>query len=218
MKRPIMALIGLMALALSACSDKPSWNATDISGVMPPLAFTLTDENGERATAADFRDKATLLFFGFTSCQEVCPTTLSRLSRLLDELDVEQQRNVRVLFVSVDPNRDTPEKLRTYTDNFGPQFVGLTGTQKQLQALNQRYRVTYGYGEPDIQGNYPVSHSAAVFGFSADDGKARILIRNSISSDAIRADLERLLSFRDHFDQFTDTDGGRDFVVARPMK
>lgn len=192
MRRLAFAMTAFLALTLGACSDAPSWNATDISGAMPPLAFTLTDENGAEARAADFRGKVALLFFGFTSCRDACPVTLSRLSRVLERLDPEQRRRVRVLFVSVDPHRDTPERLRAYTDNFGPQFVGLTGTHKQLRALNERYRVTYSYGEADAEGDYPVSHSGAVFGFSAD-GEARILIRDDIPPDAILEDIRRLL-------------------------
>lgn len=193
MRRLAFAMTALLALTLGACSDAPSWNATDISGAMPPLAFTLTDENGAEASAADFRGKATLLFFGFTSCRDACPATLSRLSRALDRLDPEQRCRVRVLFVSVDPHRDTPERLRAYTDNFGPQFVGLTGAHEQLRALNERYRVTYGYGETDADGNYTVSHSGAVFGFSSD-GRARILIRSSMSDQDLLDDIERLIA------------------------
>lgn len=186
-----LSAFALATLALlAACSEEP-WQTRDIAGLMPPLTFILTDENGETVSAEKYTDKANLLFFGFTSCPDICPTTLARLSNLLEQLPPEQRDRIQVLFVSVDPGRDTPADLREYTDHFGPRFIGLTGTQEQLRALNKRYRVTYGYGQPDETGFYPVSHSSAVFGF-APGGEVRLLIRRDDSSEAIVSDLKRL--------------------------
>ncbi|MDN5939058.1 MAG: SCO family protein, partial [Salinisphaera sp.] len=96
------------------------------------------------------------------------------------------------LFVSVDPRRDSPQDLASYTAAFGPRVVGLTGSQEQLQALTRRYRVTYGYGKTDDSGFYPVSHSSGVFVFDRD-GKVRLLLREDLSAQQIAADLRRLL-------------------------
>lgn len=179
-----------LLLLVAACSDS-HWQTTDISGMLPTLAFTLTDENGDRVTADTYSGRANLMFFGFTHCAMACPTTLSRLGHLLDQLPASQREAIEVLFVSVDPDRDTAATLATYTDHFGADFIGLTGTQAQLRALNKRYRATYGYGEADVDGNYSVSHSAAVYGF-APGGAARVLIRSGDSDAAVLADLQRL--------------------------
>ena len=182
----------LAAMLLTGCSDD-TWQTRDISGLMPPLEFSLTDENGEHVQALHYQGKATLLFFGYTSCPDICPTTLARYAGLLRQLSASEQSDIQVLFVSVDPKRDTPERLKAYASAFGPQFVGLTGTQDELRALNKRYRVTYGYGEPDATGFYEVSHSAAMFGFTAD-GKPKVMMLASDSDEAVLADIHQLIS------------------------
>ncbi|WP_253742612.1 SCO family protein [Halomonas sp. THAF12] len=179
-----------VTLWLAGCSE-PSWQTKDISGLMPPLAFELVDENGNDINADQFLGKSTLLFFGFTHCPDVCPTTLARLDAATQRMDESARDDIQVLFVSVDPRRDDAETLREYTDAFGPQFIGLTGDKAALDELTRRYRVTYGYGEEDSNGNYDVSHSSAVFAFD-DQGEVRLLIRDSDPMDAVVADLERL--------------------------
>ncbi len=181
----------LVTLWLAGCGEQ-AWQTKDISDLMPPLAFELVDENGNEVTADRFLGKSTLLFFGFTHCPDVCPTTLARLDAATQRMDEAVRDDIRVLFVSVDPRRDDPETLRTYTDAFGPQFIGLTGDKTAIDELTRRYRVTYGYGEEDSNGNYDVSHSSAVFAFN-DQGEARLLIRDSDPMDAVVADLERLV-------------------------
>ncbi|TFH87469.1 SCO family protein [Billgrantia azerbaijanica] len=180
------------SLWLVGCGEQ-AWQTKDISGLMPPLEFELIDENGNDVTADQFIGKSTLLFFGFTHCPDVCPTTLARLDAATQRMDEATRDDIQVLFVSVDPRRDDPETLRTYTDAFGPQFIGLTGDKAALDELTRRYRVTYGYGEEDSDGNYDVSHSSAVFAFN-DQGEVRLLIRDSDPMDAVVADLERLAS------------------------
>lgn len=180
-----------VSLWLAGCGEQ-AWQTKDISGMMPPLEFELVDENGNVVNAEQFLGKSTLLFFGFTSCPDVCPTTLARLEAAAQRMDGALRDDLQVLFVSVDPRRDDAETLRTYTDAFGPRFVGLTGDKEALDELTRRYRVTYGYGEKDDNGNYDVSHSSAVFAFNAQ-GDARLLIRDSDPMEAVVADLERLV-------------------------
>ncbi|MGD8574509.1 MAG: SCO family protein, partial [Gammaproteobacteria bacterium] len=122
------------ALALVACGNGRQWRTHDITGFMPPLAFHLTGENGQPTTARDFRGHTVLLYFGYTHCPDVCPLTLAALARALHDIGPSADQ-VRVLFVSVDPERDTPPLLARYTEAFGPRFVGLTGTRQQLDAL-----------------------------------------------------------------------------------
>lgn len=179
-------------LWLTGCSD-PSWQTKDISGLMPALEFELTNEQNQSVSEADYTGDVILLFFGFTHCPHICPTTLANLATVSQALGEETQEDLRVLFVSVDPARDYPATLSAYTEAFGPEFIGLTGSQEDLQALTRRYRVTYGYGEKDTNGQYDVSHSNAVFVFDRD-GDAQLLIREDDTNEAIVADLKRLLA------------------------
>lgn len=178
-------------LWLVGCSD-PSWQTKDISGLMPPLEFDLTSEEARSVSEADYIGDVTLLFFGFTHCPHICPTTLANLAAVSQELGEDARDDLQVLFVSVDPDRDDPATLREYTETFGSEFTGLTGDEEALQALTRRYRVTYGYGKKDAAGNYDVSHSNAVFAFDRD-GNAQLLIREEDPKEAVMADLERLL-------------------------
>ncbi len=187
------ATVIVSALLLGACSgQKLSWKTHNISGLMPELAFNLTDPEGRNVTAADFRGKVVMLYFGFTHCQDVCPTTIATSLRAMRRLK-DKGKDIRFLFVSVDPKRDTPAVLKKYIASFdSPSLVGLTGTQQELQALAKRYRVSYSYGAPDADGNYDVNHSAAVFVF---DSKGRIhLIMNYRNGPADMAhDLQQLV-------------------------
>jgi protein SCO1/2 len=185
-------LFAVLALALAACGGDPAVRTKDISGLMPELEFTLVDERGETVTAADYAGTVNLLFFGFTHCPDICPVTLGKLDRAVDELPAGDREDVRILFVSVDPQRDDPAALREYTDFFGEGIVGLTGEADALDALTKRYRTTYGYGEETAPGEYAVSHSSAVFAFDRD-GEARLLMRQDDPIEAITADVARLL-------------------------
>lgn len=181
-------------LLLTACVDQNlEWRGTNITGVMPDLRFELVSETGDAVTADQFSGKPALLFFGFTSCPDICPLTLQSVAQALKTLPADEQDDIRVLFVSVDPDRDDPQQLEAYTNIFGPQFVGLTGTQKQLKDLTKSFRAAYGYGEPDDSGYYDVSHSMALYGFDAE-GQARVLLKNDEEVEDIAADMRQLLA------------------------
>ena len=179
-----------LLVALTACSRDDSWNLTDISNIVPPLEFTLTNSSGEIVNASAYRGKVTLLFFGYTHCPDVCPTTLAGISQAINKLG-PQADGVRVLFVTVDPKRDNPEILKSYVRAFGPQLVGLRGTDDQLRKLSKRYHVAYSLGKPDKQGNYTVTHSGTVFIFDKQ-GRARLLAVGDNGPDIIAQDLRRL--------------------------
>jgi protein SCO1/2 len=182
-----------LLLLLAACDGGPPWATKNITGLMPNLTFSLTDANRDATVQAkDFHGHIALLYFGYTHCPDVCPTTLHRLQLVLSKLGSAAQQ-VNVLFVTVDPSRDTVKLLKTYTEYFGPQFVGLRGDERELRKLTKMYRVTYGYGKPDAKGNYEVSHSSAVYVFDRK-GDARLIIRPSDSVDAITSDLQRLIA------------------------
>jgi len=191
MMRRLMAIL-ILTLSAGGCGSELTWNTKDIGGLMPELEFTLTSETGETVTAKQFTGKVNLLFFGYTNCPDVCPITLGRLRGVVERLPEDVADRVRVLFVSVDPERDGPQALRAYTDHFGERFVGLTGTREQLDALTKRYRTTYGYGEPDEDGSYEVSHGSAVYAFEPG-GEPRLLIRNRDDAQAVAEDLEQLV-------------------------
>ncbi len=145
-----------------------AWNSDDMTGALPALSFTLTRaSDGKTVTAADFRGKIVLLYFGYTFCPDVCPTTLLNLVSMLKHMG-KAADSVRVLFVTVDPNRDTLTVLKQYTEAFAPQVVGLRGTPDQLATLAKRYRVAYSVTPASPGHPYEVTHGAAVYVFNRD--------------------------------------------------
>ncbi|MGH8427135.1 MAG: SCO family protein [Gammaproteobacteria bacterium] len=187
-----IALICLAAVLVTACGGSQQWKTSNITGVMPDLQFTLTRDNGKTVHASGWRGKITLLYFGYTHCPDVCPLTLATIAQALKKMGPEAKQ-VRVLFVSVDPKRDTLPVLKTYTQAFSPQIVGLTGTQTQLQALSRRYRVSYSYDQPNADGSYAVNHSSAIFVFDGK-GKVRLLMNYTDGADAMAHDLRQLVA------------------------
>ena len=166
---------GVLALAaLAGAAPAYAWNSTDVGGALPALDFTMTRaSDGKTVTAADYKGKIVLLEFGYTFCPDVCPTTLLNLSTMLKSLGKDADA-VRVLFVTVDPGRDSLAVLKDYTEAFGPQVVGLRGTPDQIATLAKRYRVSYSV-TPAANGHpYEVTHGAAVYVFDRV-GDARLL-------------------------------------------
>ena len=183
----------LLLAGLSACTQsQPPFLLQNITGLMPALKFTLTDQDGRTVSADAFRGAVVLLYFGYTECPDACPTTLTTLEQALKGLG-SQASSVRVLFVSVDPQRDSVPVLKRYVGYFGPQFVGLRGDDAALNALTRRYRVAYHREKPDAHGYYAVDHSSAVFVFDRS-GAARLLADNTAAPKQIASDLRRLLA------------------------
>ncbi|OYV39413.1 MAG: electron transporter SenC, partial [Rhodospirillales bacterium 20-64-7] len=143
-----------------------------IRGMVPPLAFTMTDtQTGKPVTAQDFRGKTVLLYFGYTNCPDVCPATLYNMDRIFKRMGAAA-KHVVVLFVTVDPDRDTPSVLNQYAALFGPDVTGLRGTPDELYKLARRYRVVFSVVKKPV---YTVTHSAAVYVFNAH-GKPQFII------------------------------------------
>lgn len=184
-------LVVLALLLLVGCSDQ-QWRTTDISEMMPALDFDLVNEDGVEVDETLYEGKATLLYFGYTHCSDVCPITLAKMATALRRLDADVRDQIQVLFVSVDPSRDTPEVLKQYTDAFGPEFIGLTGERTDINAVANRYRVTYDYDDEDTYGNYTVTHTSAVFAFDPQ-GDAHFMIRDNDTLESIVADLKQLI-------------------------
>lgn len=176
LRRQVLTIAaGAMVLPVAACDPKAKFNEQDISGVLPPLSFSMTDAmTGRPVTATDFRGKVVLLYFGYTQCPDFCPTTLSNLSDVLGKLGA-RANDARVLFVTVDPDRDSLKILKEYAHAFSPQVVGLRGTPDELTALARRYRVAYSVTPPQGGKPYEVTHSSIVYVFD-QDGNARLLV------------------------------------------
>ncbi|WDD93515.1 SCO family protein [Burkholderia sp. FERM BP-3421] len=189
-----LALAGLLAAAtLAACSSREApWTLANVTGHLPDLTFTLTGENGQPIDAAAFRGQVALVYFGYTHCPDVCPETMARLMQVLALLGPDA-RDVRILFVSVDPARDTPAAMRDYVAAFDAAHAyGLTGTERQIESLAKRYRVAYQMEKRDPSGGYEVTHSSAVYVFDAQ-GRARLLATDQDSPAAIATDLRRII-------------------------
>jgi protein SCO1 len=184
--RLILALA--FALVLAGCGRSAPFHMTDISGGSPRLNFRLTRASDSTAvTGESYRGKVVALYFGYTHCPDICPATLANLAAMAGKLGNE---DVRILFVTVDPDRDTTEVLQEYARAFTPQMDGLRGTANQLADAARRYRVAYSVdpGPP-----YTVMHSNAVFFFDRN-GKARLATTDTNDVAAMANDVTRLLN------------------------
>jgi protein SCO1/2 len=189
-----LALAITMTLALLAgCSHKEEpWHLTNVTGHLPDLDFSLTGDDGKPVTGDTFKGDTSLVYFGYTHCPDVCPETMARLMQVLAALGPDAQ-HVRILFITVDPARDTPKALHDYVDAFDAQHVvGLTGSDRQIESMARKYRVAYQMEKRDPTGNYEVTHSSAVYVFDGE-GHARLLATDRDSPDAVAADLRRII-------------------------
>ena len=176
-----------LALLLAGCGRSP-YHMTNISGAMPKLDFHMTRvRDGAAVTGKDYRGKVVALYLGYTNCPDICPATLGNLTEIIGRV---KSPDLVVLFVSVDPARDTAERLKTYTAAFSPQIEGLRGSDNALAQLARTYRVAYSV---DPAPPYTVMHSNAVFFFDRD-GKARLVTTDTGNPAAMAEDVERLLN------------------------
>ena len=189
----LMCLIPAVGLVnLGACSPRSEFYGEDVSGTMPPLEFTLSGAAGNAVTDKAVRGKVTLLYFGYTNSPDVCSTTLLKLALALERLGGDAG-SVRILFVSVDPERDSPALLARYVAAYGPEIIGLTGSKVELNALTKRYHVVFRPEMANSSGAYDVYISSDdVFAFGRG-GRARILITPSETEDQIGEDLKALM-------------------------
>ncbi|MFP6558513.1 SCO family protein [Paraburkholderia sp. B3] len=180
-------------MLVSACSHPAApWQLTNVTGHLPDLSFSLTDDDGRPVTGVSFRGQTTLVYFGYTHCPDICPETMARLMQVIAKLGPEA-RAVRILFVSVDPARDTPAVLHSYIAAFDSQHaLGLTGSDGQIESLARHYRVAYQLEKPNPDGSYDVTHSSAVYVFDAQ-GRARLLATDNDAPDVIAHDVRRVI-------------------------
>jgi protein SCO1/2 len=185
-------MLGLAALLLGACeAGGPKFAASDVTGSAFGRDFALQDSDGRERTLADFRGKAVVLFFGYTQCPDVCPTTLATLAETMKRLGPDADR-VQVLFVTVDPERDTPQVLAQYVPAFDPSFLGLYGDAQATQRAAKEFRIFYAKNSSSTPGSYTVDHSAQTFVFDPQ-GRLRLLVRPERIPQDLAADLQTLL-------------------------
>jgi protein SCO1 len=181
----------LLIATLAACgAGGPAFQASDISGSSFGRDFELKDPQGRTRTLADFRGKAVVLFFGYTQCPDVCPTTLAALAETMKRLGPDADR-VQVLFVTVDPERDTPALLAQYVPAFDPRFLGLYGDADATARTAKEFKVLY-QKVTGPSGNYTMDHSAGTYVFDPQ-GRLRLYVSNGQGPDVFVHDLRELL-------------------------
>ena len=190
-----VAALATLVAGLSACSKpapKAAFTAVDVTGADYARDFALTDQHGKARTLADFKGKVVAVFFGFTQCPDVCPTTLAELAEVKRQLGADGDK-LQAVLVSVDPERDTPELLSAYMENFDPSFVGLRPTLEQLPVVAKDFKVYYKKVEGKTPGSYSMDHSAGTYLFDPQ-GRLRLYSRYGAGNAALLADIKLLLA------------------------
>lgn len=190
--RFLALVLAALALALAACSEPAKFNATDITGADWGKDFALTDHTGKLRHLADFKGKAVILFFGYTQCPDVCPTTLTAMKETMKALGPDAQR-VQVLFATLDPNRDTPKLLAEYVPWFDPSFLGLWGDEQTIAATAKDFKVFYAKQPGKEPGSYSIDHTAASYVFDPES-RLRLTVRHGETPERLAADLRQLLA------------------------
>jgi len=176
----------------AAFSVRDGFKNTDITGLDYGKDFSLPDYNGKLRTLADFKGKAVVIFFGYTQCPDVCPTTMAEMATVMQQLGPLADR-VQVLFVTLDPERDTPELLAKYVPSFDPRFLGLVGDKAATEKVAKEFKVFYQKVPGKQPGSYTVDHTAGSYVFDAQ-GRIRLFLRHGQGPESIAHDLRLLLS------------------------
>ncbi len=181
----------ILALLLAACVPSgPQFKNTDVTGADCCKDFRLTDHTGKTRTLADFRGKAVVVFFGYTQCPDVCPTTMIEIKDVLQQLGADAKR-VQVLFITVDPERDTRELLASYVPAFDPDFLGLYGDAEATARTAKEFRIFYQKQAGSTPTNYTVDHTAGSYVFDSH-GQVRLFVRHGRAENLVE-DLRTLL-------------------------
>lgn len=183
-------LLAVLLIVLTGCQPY-QYHGLYLDSPTQATDFTLTSQTGEPVSLSDLRGKLVLLYFGYTFCPDVCPTTLSTLNQAL-ELMGKKADDVQVVMVSVDPERDTPEVLANYLSNFNPSFMGLTGTHDQIASAATGLGVFFEQHEGSAATGYLVDHTASVMALD-QQGRLRLVIPFETSAEDIASDLTQLL-------------------------
>lgn len=188
-----IAIITSTTGLISSCSpDAPKFTAIDITGADYAKDFSLPDHNGKVRTLKDFQGKIVMMFFGYTQCPDVCPTSMSEMAEIKKLLGPDGDR-LQGLFVSVDPDRDKPEMLKAYMANFDPSFLALVTTPEKTAALAKEYKVYYKKVDGPTETSYTVDHTAGSYVYDTQ-GKLRLFTRYGTKPELTAADIKVLLS------------------------
>jgi protein SCO1/2 len=182
---------------LAACdrlspTPKAAFNGVDITGAEYAGKLSLPDAEGKTRSLDEFKGKVTVVFFGYTQCPDVCPTTMAELGEVKRSLGADGDK-LQGVFVSVDPDRDTPELLRAYVGNFDPSFVALRGSPEQTQAAAREFKVFYAKVPGKTAGSYSVDHTAGAYLFDPQ-GRIRLFTRYGSGAQALASDIKALLA------------------------
>lgn len=193
LKTSVLLAASMAAMAaLPGCSEtKPSFTSIDVTGADYAKGFELTDHNGQVRRLTDFAGKIVVVFFGYTQCPDFCPTTMTELLEVKRALGQDGAR-LQVLFVTVDPDRDTPEVLKAYTTNFDPTFLGAYTTPEKLAALAKDFKAYYKKVEGPTPTSYTMDHSAGSYIFDTQ-GQLRLFTRYGSGAAALSQDIAQLL-------------------------
>ncbi|MGA9960809.1 MAG: SCO family protein [Azonexus sp.] len=186
-------LLAVLCLLALACNRVPvEFRNTDLTGATFARQFTLSDHNAQIRTLGDFKGKVVVIFFGYASCPDICPSTLSRLAAVMKALGPESER-VQVLFVTVDPDRDTADRLRDFVPWFHPSFLGLRGNAQETKAVSEEFRIFSARREVGSQLGYVLDHSSGAYVYDPA-GRIRLYVKDTASVEEIVADIRLLLS------------------------
>ena len=191
----LAAACTLAVFTLAGCQpapQPPAFQATDITGATFARDFRLTDHNGQVRTLADFKGKVVAVFFGYIHCPDVCPTTLADFAAALQQLG-PQADQVQVIFVTLDPQRDTPDLLKQFVPAFNPGFLGMVTDAETLRQLAKEYKVVYQKTSVKATDDYLIDHSAGTYIYDPQ-GNLRLLMPYGSSPDVIAQDLKTLLA------------------------
>ena len=183
----------LIALSLTACGQpsKLDFKNTDITGIDYAKEFSLPDANGTMRHLSDFKGKVVVLFFGYTQCPDVCPTTMAELATVMQELGALSDQ-VQVIFISLDPERDTKQIIKEYAPAFDKRFIGLVGDVESTKQVAKDFRIFYQKVPSADKSSYTIDHSAGSYVFDKE-GHARLFVRFNQGTEPISHDLKLLL-------------------------
>jgi protein SCO1/2 len=186
------AAMAFAVATLAACTPpEPIFRSTDITGAEYGKTLQLTDHHGQARTLADFKGKVVTIFFGYTQCPDVCPTALAGMSEVMRQLGPDGDK-VQVIFITVDPERDTPALLAEYVPVFDKRFLGLYGTPDKIAEVAKDFRVFY-RKSGDLTGHYTIDHSAGTYVFDPQ-GRLRLYVKHAEEPAVIAADIKALLA------------------------
>ena len=183
--------VGALLQACDRVGAPTPFKAVDITGATYAQDLDLPDTEGKRRHIAEFKGKLVVVFFGFTQCPDVCPSTMLELAQVKKALGADGDK-VQGVFISLDPERDTPAVLKAYVNNFSPDFIALRGTLEETKAAAKRYKVFYAKVPGKTEGSYSMDHTAGSYVFDAQ-GKIRLFTRYGSGAEALTHDLQLLL-------------------------